>query len=49
MGYVKCKNQGWVGNCYDCLRRCEGQHKWPEDMCYDPREQNDTDAHDPQG
>ena len=22
------------------LRRCEGQHKWPEDMCYDPREQN---------
>lgn len=38
--YVKCQNQGWAGNCYDCLRRCEGQHKWPEDMCYDPREQN---------
>jgi len=38
--YVRCQNQGWVGNCYDCLRRCEGQHQWPEDMCYDPREQN---------
>jgi hypothetical protein len=38
--YVKCQNQGWVGNCYDCLRRCEGQHKWPEDMCHDLREQN---------
>ena len=47
--YVKCQNQGWAGNCYDCLRRCEGQHKWPEDMCYDPREQNEAYAHDPQG
>ncbi|HYI00134.1 MAG TPA: hypothetical protein VD972_29540 [Hyalangium sp.] len=38
--YVVCQQRKWVGNCYDCLRRCEGQHKWPEDMCYDPREQN---------
>jgi hypothetical protein len=38
--YVKCQNQGWVGNCYDCIRRCEGQHEWPEDMCYDPRKRN---------
>lgn len=38
--YAECQQRKWVGNCYDCLRRCEGQHKCPEDMCYDPREQN---------
>jgi hypothetical protein len=38
--YVKCQLEGWAGNCYDCIRRCEGQHKWPKDMCYDPRNRN---------
>ena len=38
--YVKCQLEGWVGNCYDCIRRCEGQRKWPKDMCYDPRKRN---------
>jgi hypothetical protein len=31
--YVKCQNDGWTGNCHDCFRSCEGQHKWPEDWC----------------
>jgi hypothetical protein len=26
-------NDRWTGNCHDCLRRCEGQHEWPSDMC----------------
>ncbi len=47
--YVECQLRGWVGNCYDCIRRCEGQHKWPEDMCYDPRKRNQALAHDQQG
>ena len=38
--YVMCQLEGWVGNCYDCIRRCEGQHQWPDDMCYDPRKRN---------
>ncbi len=29
-GYVLCVDQGWPGNCYECLRLCEGQQKWPE-------------------
>ncbi|MGZ3461276.1 MAG: hypothetical protein ACXU86_22530 [Archangium sp.] len=32
--YVRCQNQRWTGKCDDCLRYCEGQHKWPEDWCY---------------
>ena len=27
--YVGCKRMRWQGNCYDCLRLCEGQRKWP--------------------
>jgi hypothetical protein len=34
--YVDCKNQHWTGNCYDCIRRCEGQHDWPFAIC-EPR------------
>jgi hypothetical protein len=37
---ARCKQEKWVGNCYDCIRRCEGQHEWPQDMCPDPQEQN---------
>jgi hypothetical protein len=32
--YVSCKQQGWAGNCYDCLRYCEGQRAWPDDRCH---------------
>jgi hypothetical protein len=38
--YARCKQEKWVGNCYDCIRRCEGQHEWPQDMCPDPQELN---------
>jgi hypothetical protein len=38
--YFKCQDEGWTGNCYDCLRRCEGQREWPEQMCPDPRKLN---------
>lgn len=31
--YNDCMNDRWTGNCHDCLRRCEGQHEWPSDMC----------------
>jgi hypothetical protein len=32
--YVACKNEpDWTGPCYDCLRRCEGQQRWPFGMC----------------
>lgn len=31
--YNDCQNKGWTGNCHDCLRRCEGQHEWPFNMC----------------
>jgi hypothetical protein len=30
----------WTGPCYDCFRRCEGQHQWPEDWCFDPKHRN---------
>lgn len=32
-GFVECQNKGWTGNCYECLRRCEGQRDWPIGMC----------------
>jgi hypothetical protein len=32
--YVSCKQQGRAGNCYDCLRYCEGQRAWPDDRCH---------------
>lgn len=35
--FVYCQTKpGWVGPCYECLRRCEGQHQWPFSMC-EPR------------
>lgn len=35
--YVKCKSENnplWVGDCYACLRRCEGQRQWPFALCH---------------
>ncbi|WP_240360247.1 hypothetical protein [Pyxidicoccus caerfyrddinensis] len=35
--YVRCKTQEkprWVGDCYACLRNCEGQRQWPFDLCH---------------
>jgi hypothetical protein len=37
--YVSCVDDSWGGPCYDCLRRCEGQQKWPADMCPPPEEE----------
>lgn len=31
--YYACKDKGWSGKCYDCLRRCEGQREWPTSLC----------------
>ncbi len=31
--YVSCQDEGWTGNCYDCLRSCEGQKEWPRGKC----------------
>jgi hypothetical protein len=36
--FVRCEDEGWNAPCYACIRRCEGQHAWPRDMCPDPRE-----------
>jgi len=38
--YVACVDRGWVGNCYDCIRYCEGQRKWPRKKCH-PRGDGD--------
>jgi hypothetical protein len=32
--YNDCQNDGWTGDCHDCLRLCEGQHKWPTKQCH---------------
>jgi hypothetical protein len=32
-GYSNCKEYGWTGNCYECLRFCEGQRAWPLATC----------------
>ena len=32
-GFVDCQNKGWMGNCYQCLRFCEGQRAWPSQSC----------------
>lgn len=32
--WVRCKQEGWMGPCYACLRRCEGQREWPEELCH---------------
>ncbi|CAM3107009.1 Lipoprotein [Corallococcus soli] len=29
----ECADGRFTGPCTDCLRRCEGQHEWPLDMC----------------
>lgn len=31
--YYACKDKGWTGSCYDCLRYCEGQQEWPTSRC----------------
>ncbi|HYO74120.1 MAG TPA: hypothetical protein VEU33_49420 [Archangium sp.] len=36
--YVACIERRWTGNCYDCIRYCEGQQKWPRDECHPPGE-----------
>jgi hypothetical protein len=36
-GFVDCENKRWTGNCYNCLRRCEGQQEWPIGMCFPPK------------
>lgn len=33
-GYVRCRRQKWTGNCYECIRLCEGQQQWPTDKCH---------------
>lgn len=35
--YVDCKSKAWTGNCYECIRRFEGQHEWPFALCSPPR------------
>jgi hypothetical protein len=32
--YNECVEDDWTGNCHDCLRLCEGQHKWPSGKCH---------------
>lgn len=32
-GFVDCENRRWTGNCYNCLRYCEGQREWPSQAC----------------
>jgi len=36
-GFVLCQNEKWTGNCYDCLRYCEGQREWPANKCRERR------------
>jgi hypothetical protein len=38
--YVDCKNEGWMGSCYQCLRYCEGQQEWPFNQCRKRRNAN---------
>jgi len=38
--YVPCRDQEqprWVGDCYACFRRCEGQRQWPFKECHQRR------------
>jgi hypothetical protein len=32
--YNECVEDDWTGNCHDCMRLCEGQHKWPSGKCH---------------
>lgn len=36
-GFVRCTDERWTGNCYECLRYCEGQHEWPGEKCRERR------------
>jgi hypothetical protein len=38
--YVDCKNEGWMGSCYQCLRYCQGQQEWPFNQCRKRRKTN---------
>ncbi len=31
--FNRCQDRRWTGNCHDCMRLCEGQHAWPEELC----------------
>jgi hypothetical protein len=31
--YNRCQDRKWTGKCDDCMRLCEGQRAWPEEMC----------------
>jgi hypothetical protein len=31
--YVSCQDEGWTGQCFACLRYCEGQQEWPLQKC----------------
>jgi hypothetical protein len=35
--YVDCKNEGWTGNCHDCIHYCAGQREWPRGKCRERR------------
>jgi hypothetical protein len=37
--YVSCKSEGWTGDCYACIRYCEGQQEWPRDKCRERKKQ----------
>ncbi len=38
--FVDCKNEGWMGSCYQCLRYCEGQQEWPFNQCRKRRKES---------
>lgn len=31
--FVNCIDSKWTGNCYNCMRSCEGQREWPVRAC----------------
>ena len=31
--YVLCKEEEWLGSCYDCFRYCQGQKEWRANKC----------------
>ena len=31
--FNRCQDRRWTGNCHDCMRLCEGQREWPDEMC----------------
>jgi hypothetical protein len=30
---TRCLNFNWTGDCEACMRWCEGQHRWPSNIC----------------